>query len=171
MEEFFLDTLEHNGIPYEVMPTTEEISGTMYTQSDIYIYTHNGIKKYALVLGRGIYITTAIPDDMDWLALATDIDGQEKGKEPQRMHTQFYFRLLRAEKEVHEKNKETWDNHFDWDNFKNWDKPVEEIIPGFWGDVYLKIGSYYSQGEIKKYGYAAWDVENCIVDKILKYEK
>lgn len=165
----FLDTLEHNGISYEEMPTPTEISRFTYTQSNIYIYTCDGVKKYALVFDRGIYITTAIPDDMDWLALVNDIDQQEKGEEPQRMHTQFYLRLMRAEKKVNEQNKEVWDNHLDPENFENWNKSIEEIIPGFWGDVSLEMRRYYMESEIRKYGYAAWDVEDWIVDKILNF--
>ncbi len=160
----FISVLEENGIEYEMMPI--EISGDV----EVYIYTAADVKKYAVVYGAGgvdgfaeeVYITTAIPDDMDWQMLMQDVDQQQKGGEPLKMHTQFQRRLLSAETKVQDAHK------YLQGNIENLVKAPDEYIPNYWHEVYYEILRYYnSEEEIKKYGYAAWDVMDMWVDKLL----
>ena len=161
----FADALEKDKIEYEMMPV--EIQG----EAEVYIYSRGDEKRYAFVTGGGsvdgfyetIYITTAIPDDLDWWALANDVDQQEKGKPPLRMHTRFYFCFLKCEDKVEEEHEITPDNLFE-----NFEKPLDEIIPNFWEEVAWEMQKYYDTKDIKKYGYSAWDIDNDIVDKLMQ---
>lgn len=159
----FVDSLEESGIEYEIMPV--EISN----DAEVYIYSYDGVKKYAFVTGGGgvdgfyenVYITTAIPDDMNWWALASDVDLQEKGHEPTQMHTQFQRRLIAAEDKI---QKEYEDVLNDIDNYG---KSPDEIIPDYWNKVAYEMKDYYMVSDIKRYGYAAWDVMDKYVDLLL----
>lgn len=159
----FVDALEDNNIEYEMMPV--EIPG----DAEVYIYYYDGVKKYAFVTREGgvdgfyedVYITTAIPDDIDWWALVYDVNRQEEGYAPLKMHTQFQRRLLAAETKIENKNKDIMDD------LENFGKSPEEIIPDYWYEVAYEMREYYSESEIKKYGYLAWDVMNERVDLLL----
>lgn len=154
-EKRFKDALKDNGIEYEVMPVDIPHDG------EVYIYTYKGQKKYAFVGGGYIYITTAIPDDMDWWGLAFDVDEQERGQEPLRMHTQFQRRLIAAETKIQSDNGVN-----ECDFFENSGKSPDEIIPEYWNKVAWELKKYYSKAEMKEYGYAAWDVDNKWVDLV-----
>lgn len=171
----YVHILEENNVDYEVMPIDIPCSDG----EEVYIYftPDKTEKRYAFVVGinggdafgEKIYITNAIPDDLDWWALAEDIDQQETGGEPLKMPTQFKRRLSAAEKAVDEQHKKEWDEFLNVEKFFDCaGKTLEDIIPNYWREVAHELRHYYTYNELQKYGYAAWDVDDDLVKKILK---
>lgn len=98
---------------------------------------------------------------MNWPILAGDVDRQERGEQPLKMHTQFQRRLLAAETKIE-------NDHEDLVNdIENFAKAPEDFIPDYWFKVAWEMRNYYSESEIKKYGYSAWDVMNEYVDQLI----
>lgn len=84
----FANYLFNKGIKFQELPILDE---------RVIMYNENEIKKYALIIvmcnaeqySEKVYITTQIPDDINWRNIAFDHINQEKGQEPMKLQSRF----------------------------------------------------------------------------------
>ena len=96
-EDDFIGRLSRNGIEYNFLPVY--ISGM-----EVISYRSKGVKKYAVIMrhedGQTVYVTTDIPDDLDWKKLVKDIDNQISGHPAMEMESKLHLVLDTAIKNV-----------------------------------------------------------------------
>ena len=101
-ENSFEDTLKQKGIDYVALPFVDDI---------VYRYIYDGKRKYAYITygnlpdeyTEHVYITSEIPEDMNWKNIELDYLGQTTGEEPMIMQTRAKV-LYDAAKDIVRKN-------------------------------------------------------------------
>lgn len=103
----FRQTLKENGVEWTDLPILEP---------DVLTYIKDGIRRYACIKEyseyEAIYITEAIPLDMDWKKLVDDCDQQNSGDAPMEMETKAKVICKKAEEIALEYASKHRDNPF-----------------------------------------------------------
>lgn len=160
--ESFINILERNNIEFTELPLLDNL---------VITFNYDGEKKYALILDsehyqeyEHVFITNAIPDDMDWEKLATDCSNQFSGGEPKQMNSRF---SLVVEKAYNNAVDELVENKNEGVHFVDEDNIPEEKL---YKMIYKYLVNYgYDVNRIKKIN--TGDVVREFNEKILKYNK
>ena len=123
------DDLKKARIDYVLLPIVEH---------KIYKYTTQGQTRYALVTypnipeeyREDVYITSQIPDDMDWNKLVEDCKNQGMGEEPAQLPTHarvMYDKAVENVENMHSQ-KEEKQNLLDWLSWKPKTKDINYAL-------------------------------------------
>lgn len=91
--EKFLDS---KNAKYKYLPVSPDND----VRNNVLVYTLDGVKKYALLIGNSCIITTEIPEDGDWYNLYCDVRDQMDGEEPHQMKSKVKVILELAEQKA-----------------------------------------------------------------------
>lgn len=113
----FKDTLEQKGVDYIALP---------FIDDEVYRYTYDGKRKYAYITHSNapeeyiehVYITTEIPEDMNWKNIELDYLGQATGEKPMKIQTRAKV-LYDAAKDIVKKNTKESDKNIFFNFFDN----------------------------------------------------
>lgn len=161
--ESFINILEHNNIEFTELPLLDNL---------VITFNYDGEKKYALITGRKhqqeyehVFITNAIPDDMDWKKLEIDCSHQIRGGEPEQMNSRFSLAVEKA----HNKALDELDENIDEGiHFQSEGENIPE--DKLYKTIYRYLVNYgYDVNRIKKIN--TGDVDHEFNEKILKYNK
>lgn len=92
----FENFLESKNAEYRYLP----VSPGNDVRNNVLVYTLDGVKKYALLIGSSCIITTEIPEDGDWYNLYCDVRDQMDGEEPYQMKSKVKVILELAEQKA-----------------------------------------------------------------------
>lgn len=136
LDSSFEDDLEKAGIDYVLLPVAEH---------KIYKYTTQGQTRYALVTfpnvpeeyREEVYITSQIPDDMDWDKLVEDCRNQANGEEPAQLPTHarvMYDRAVALVENEHRENGKMAD-FLSWLTWKPQAKDINFALISFGSSI------------------------------------
>lgn len=135
LDSSFEDDLKKAGIDYVLLPVAEH---------RIYKYTTQGQTRYALVTfpnvpeeyREEVYITSQIPDDMDWDKLVRDCQDQGNGEEPMKIPTHARIMYDKAVLFVeHNSKKDGKQSFLEWLSWKPQEKDINYALISFGSSI------------------------------------
>lgn len=135
LDSSFEDDLKKAGIDYALLPVAEH---------RIYKYTTQGQTRYALVTfpnvpeeyREDVYITSQIPDDMDWDKLVRDCQDQGNWEEAMKIPTHARIMYDKAVAFVeHNSKKDGQQSFLEWMSWKPQEKDINDALIFFGSSI------------------------------------
>lgn len=116
----------------------------------IYKYSNDGKTQYAYIICPNVpeeyveevYITTQVPDDMNWDKLVKDINDQAGGKDPMQMPTRARILYDKAVKMACENPLDQPESFIDWSQPKEKDVELALVSLGYTKEELKKMQHY-----------------------------